>query len=389
MGQAMARRSDELRERVDYARETLVRIPVVTEELREKIKRARALDAWRRGCTPLGDRLDERCRPAVQPGTFTLVAADGSQVYPDRHGIAAYFLLNTGTIVLRVGSGEAPSVESAPEIFYADEDLYDADGQMRTPDYVDAQRGRREIAALAELAEAERAALGGDLSIPIVCLTDGPLLPWQKQDAAHGESFNEEIDFFARQMRRLRAARAIPVGYVDRPSSAYILRILELVDLPLAKITRESLRRGRFLLLSDRFLFDDLQPNERGALFTPNSETNDRYEDASGGDRIVFTYANMSRLEGTKSSAIARIELPKWVVDDPGLLDTAQAAIFANCEPTSYPYVLARAHELAVVGGAEKEGLENMLFQAMLRNGQMPEISFKAANKLLTGGGRR
>ncbi len=29
-----------------------------------------------------------------------------------------------------------------------------------------------------------------------------------------------------------------------------------------------------------------------------------------------------------------------------------------------------------------------MLFQAMLRNGLMPEISFKAANKLLTGGGR-
>ena len=30
-----------------------------------------------------------------------------------------------------------------------------------------------------------------------------------------------------------------------------------------------------------------------------------------------------------------------------------------------------------------------MLFQVMLRNGLMPEISFKATNKLLTGGGRR
>ena len=66
-------------------------------------------------------------------------------------------------------------------------------------------------------------------------------------------------------------------------------------------------------------------------------------------------------------------------------MDLAQAAIYANCEPTSYPYVLACAHELAVVGGAEKEGLEQMLFQAMLRSGLMPEISFKAANKLLTG----
>ena len=389
MGQALAQRSAELREQVDRAQETLVRTPVVTDELRAKIKRAREIDAWRRGCIPLGNRLDERCRPVVQLKAFTLIAADGSQVYPDRHGIAAYFLLNTGTIVLRAGSGEAPSVESAPEIFYADADLYTADGQMRTPEYINAQRSRREIAALAELAEAERTRLGGDLSIPIVCLTDGPLLPWQGQDAAHDGTLSEEIDFFARQMQRLRAARAIPVGYVDRPNSAYVLRILELVDLPLEKITRESLRRGPFLRLSDRFLFNDLRPNERGALFTPNSETNDRYEQASGGDRIVFTYANMSRLEEAKNSAVARIELPKWAVDDPALLDTAQAAIFTNCEPTSYPYVLARAHELAVVGGAEKEGLEQMLFQAMLRNGQMPEISFKAANKLLTGGGRR
>ena len=80
---------------------------------------------------------------------------------------------------------------------------------------------------------------------------------------------------------------------------------------------------------------------------------------------------------------------PGWIASDPAKLDLAQAAIYTNCEPTSYPYVLARAHELAVVGGAEKEGLEQMLFQTMLRNGLMPEISFKATNKLLTGGGRR
>lgn len=69
-------------------------------------------------------------------------------------------------------------------------------------------------------------------------------------------------------------------------------------------------------------------------------------------------------------------------------MDIAQAAIYVNCEPTSYPYVLARAHELAVVGQAEKGDLEQMLFQTLLRNGLMPEVSFKAANKLLTGGGR-
>ncbi len=389
MGQAMAQRSGEQRGRVTRAKDTLARTPVVTDDLRAKIRRAREIDQWRRGALPLGDRLDDRHQVTDRVPQAILIAADGSQIYPDRHGIATYYLLNTGTIVLRAGSGQAPSVDSVPEIFYDNEDLYDAGGQIHPPEYINAQRSRREIQALADLAEAERAALGGDLSVPIICLTDGPLLPWQRQDAEYEEAISEELDFFVQQIRRLRKARAIPVGYVDRPGSAYVLRILELVDLPIEEITRETLRRGRFLLLADRFLFDDLRPNERGGLFTPNSETNDRYEQGSGGDRIVFTYVNVSRREGVKNSAVVRIEIPKWVAEDMALLDTAQAAIYANCEPVSYPYVLARAHELAVVGQAERSDLETMLFQSLLRNDLMPETSLKAANKMLTGGGRR
>ena len=122
-------------------------------------------------------------------------------------------------------------------------------------------------------------------------------------------------------------------------------------------------------------------------MFEPYSDANDRYRVRSG-DRIAFAYANFARKPGRAYAAIARIEVPGWIASDSAKLDLAQAAIYTNCEPTSYPYVLPRAHELAVVGGAEKEGLEQMLFQTMLRSGLMPEISFKAANKLLTGGRR-
>jgi hypothetical protein len=384
MGQAMAQRSGQQREKIANAKDTLARTPVVTDELRAKIKRAREIDQWRRGALPLDDRLDARCQVTARLPQAILVAADGSQVYPDRHGIATYYLLNTATIVLRAGSGQAPSVNSVPEVFYDDDDLYDSAGQIHPPEYINAQRSRREIQALADRAEAERAALGGDLSVPIICLTDGPLLPWQKSDSEHEETINEEVEFFVQQIRRLRNARAIPVGYVDRPGSAYVLRILELVDQPIEEITRATLRRGRFVLLTDRFLFDDLQPNERCALFTPNSETNDRYEQASGGDRIVFTYANFARREGVQNSVVARLEIPKWVADDPALLDAAQAAIYENCVPRPYPYVLARAHELAVVSVAERTGFEMMLEQVMLRNGLLPTMSEKAGLKGLT-----
>ena len=389
MGRALAGRRDGIAESALKARSLLVGQPEVSDELKRKIKAAREIDEWRRGAIPLGQRLDERHLPQAAPTVYVLIAADGSQIYPDRHGIAAYYLLNTGTIVLRAGSGEAPAVNSSPEIFFEDADLYDDEGQIRTAEFVGAQRNRREFQALADLAEAERMALGGDLSVPIVCMVDGPLLPWMRPDPQHTEAINEEIEFFAGQMARLRRAGAIPVGYVDRPSSAYVLRILELIDLPIEKITRETLRQGQFRKLADRQLFADLAPNERTGLFEPNSEANDRYRARSDGDRIAFAYVNMSRPARGKDSAIARIEVPGWVASDPARLDLAQAAIHANCEPTSYPYVLARAHELAVVGQAEKGDLEQMLFQTLLRNGLMPEVSFKAANKLLTGGGRR
>ena len=84
----------------------------------------------------------------------------------------------------------------------------------------------------------------------------------------------------------------MPVGYIDRPSSAYILRILELIGLPIEQINRESLRKGDFLYLTDQSLFADLGPNERTGLFVPASEVSEHYPRA--GHRIVFFYLNVA-----------------------------------------------------------------------------------------------
>jgi hypothetical protein len=385
MGQTLAQRRDDAVKRGAEAREWLTTKPEVTDELNRKIERAREIDEWRRGAKPLGNRLDERHCVTRDVPEVIIIAADGSQIFPDRHAVTTYFLVNTGTIVLRKGSGLAPATESAPEIFFSDEDVYDDEGQMVSNEEVSLLRGRREIEALARLAEQERAALGGDLSTPIVALVDGPLLPWLRPDPQRSDKINDEIDFVVQQLERLRKVQAIPVGYVDRPGSAFVLRILELLSLPLENITRESLRMGRFVGLTDRVLFGDLRPNERTGLFTPYSNANDRYARRSGGDRVAFAYLNVAHPSRGETSAVARVEVPGWVAGREDWLDIAQAAIYANCEPTGYPYVLARAHELAVVTQGEKAELDRLLQQVMLRNGMMPEISVKASNKLLTG----
>ena len=47
-----------------------------------------------------------------------------------------------------------------------------------------------------------------------------------------------------------------------------------------------------------------------------------------------------------------------------------------------YPYVLTRADELAVILGEEREALETMIVQAMVRHGlPLPELSRKAQQK--------
>jgi hypothetical protein len=387
MGRTMVERQTRCAALIARARATLAEHGAVTQELRDKVARARNSDQSWRGAEPYSERMDERCLPKVDPCTVTLIAVDGSQVYPDRHGIATYYLLNTGSIVLRQGSGQAPVVEAVPVLFFEDNDLYDEAGHLRDLDHINRLRDHQEIERLADLAQAERSALGGDLARSIVVLSDGPLLPWIPQRSPN-DNLGTEVTYLVGQLDRMRKAHALPVGYVDRPNSAYVLRTLELADLALAEIDREAVRKGCYRLLADRLLFADLEPNQRSALFASTSEINRRY--AEKGHRIIFFYVNVARHPGAQNAVIARVELPEWVAGDPATLDLVHQAIYGECALTSYPYVLARAHELAVVGTAERANLESMLEQTMLRCGLHPATSIKAREKhLLSGKARR
>ena len=54
-----------------------------------------------------------------------------------------------------------------------------------------------------------------------------------------------------------------------------------------------------------------------------------------------------------------------------------------------YPYVLARAHELALISTDERRDLEEMVTAALRRQGLDPRPSEKAWQKELTGGAKR
>jgi hypothetical protein len=106
-----------------------------------------------------------------------------------------------------------------------------------------------------------------------------------------------------------------------------------------------------------------------------------------GEHRIGFFYLNVGDENQTE---IARVEAPGWVCGNPDLLNRLHGAVMAQCRlVTPYPYVLARAHELAVITTDERRQLESFVEAALLRHGIRGQPSQKAFLKSLTGGAKR
>ena len=80
-----------------------------------------------------------------------------------------------------------------------------------------------------------------------------------------------------------------------------------------------------------------------------------------------------------------RVEIPKWVVDDPHKLDSLHAVLVQQCRVLGakpYPYLLHRSHEVAVVSHDEKRQVEQMLTLELRKNdGEIGELGAKQSAK--------
>src|SRR5262245_20516990 len=119
LGTNAARRLEELGERLPAAETLLRAIGVADAELRRKVELA-IIRRWG-GAIPTDEAVDAVVQLPAHPERLNIIAADGSQIYPDRHEVALYYLINVGSIVFRHGLPEAPRCSSAPEVFYEDE----------------------------------------------------------------------------------------------------------------------------------------------------------------------------------------------------------------------------------------------------------------------------
>lgn len=383
MGQALTEQSLQRRQIVDEAHSLLHQFATDHSPLFARIERAESVFKKQRfdwvGAAPTGEALTQAFPLPAGPNQVTVIAGDGSQILPDRHAITLYYLINVGSLIYRHGSNEKPiAYNPEPLLCYRPEDILDEQGRLISSSEINVKRDLAEMGVLVELAG--RAAPAGE---PLVALVDGQLtlrvidLPFHQQE----ERQNEYIAL----LDHLRDAGAALAGYIDRPRSTFILSLLHLAGLELEAITEENLRQNRFRSLTDLDLFDFLGPGQRSAIFTTKAKGLEKYTYA--GHSIHFFYLNAG--PNPDSPQLARVEIPAWVATDPIALDTLHAAIIRQAALTGgFPYVLARADELAVISPEEREAVEMMLAVEMRRHGLTPSLSSKQSNKNAFRSGR-
>lgn len=314
--------------------------------------------------SPTQERLDATFPVPALPSSATIIAADGSQIYPDPHGWALYFLINTGSLVYRHGSGEAPQAETEPHVGEA----IDQEGNLLAGERISA---RRDVAEMCKLAEKAGEAAGDE---PLVALLDSTLglrvwsatIPQQEQEALQDE--------YDRALDRLRRSGTALAGVVSRSRRAGAVSLLELAQ---KEDPQDSAGRpSPFLGITDQALWGDLQAGERSALMC-----------AGGSPPVYYFYLNTEppdtpRQPGSEAEP-ARIEIPDWVAFSEEKLAWVHTLVYDQCIINGgYPYALSRADELAIILGEEREALEMMILRAASRQGApFLRTSLKEAQK--------
>jgi len=377
LGESVAQRLAKMDQAMPHLLQRLEEASTTDPDLLNQ-KFVRAGENWP-GAIPAEEPIQASYPPPDLPGYFNVISADGSQIHPDRHAAARFYLINIGSIRIRYGSGDVPKTSINSSLFYDDEHLYDDRGSEIGAAIINGLRDVSEMEALAQAAEACS-------DEPTLSLLDNGLLLWLAAQSGERPSRHvmRILQQYIRHLSRLQKTGTAIAGFIDRPRHANVIALLHLESLALDEITEDVLRVGPYKGFSDRSLFGRLlDPGHRSALFIQNSRLNRDFQKL--GHEVNFFYLN----PGGRNQ-VARVEIPHWVAHSPRLLELVHAGIIEQCKLTGgYPYTLVRAHELAVVSAADRQVLETMIHGSLLQHRWIPQHSLKSETKRWTGKRRR
>ena len=375
VGQGAKERRKKKEEAQELAQKLLETFSSELDALRSKVDSAKAADANIRCAVPLDEALASSYHvPDSVPAT--LIAADGSQIVPNRHEALQYYVINVGAIAIQMGSGNTPDVETDTELKVLDEfdDTHFSDSQVAL------MRDVAERKKLLEMAE--------KFSGTIIALTEGQLELWGAVDNENAREFEKNLQDYLNALEAMHKKGIIAGGYVDKPSANWFIKLLEIAATPQEEL--KNVRKTRLLAgATDYWMFSQiLGEHERSAVFALQAKSAETYK---GAISIHFFYLNVG---SAKYPKIARVDVPQWVAANPSMLNALHAALIEQSKimgnKQQFPYILHRAHEIAVVTHREKEEIDQMLSRELLSSGgEIGEKSAKQSAKDLQGRTRR
>lgn len=333
------------------------------ERLEKRAKASKRRVPWL-AALPTSTMAGTRPAPPA-PANFSIAAADGSAIPPDRHSPLRYYVINNGYVVLTYGAHPDAVLDSTGCLYFEDEDLYIEPQGQRIP--VDGARLglKMQVEEIKTLLHA-----AGMASLPAVALRDGSLIMW----TLHGEEKTVQTHFLNEFMGCLDEFQrsSFPVAsYISYPNGLDVVNALrvwlcpaETPDCQHCPLNDELRELCVYLgTARDRHLFAGLlAAGERSDVFESSSAILEAYQ----GHRIRFFYINVG-------GELARLEAPAWVTDDKAMLNLLHAVVMDQCRRSGshlpYPPSLMEAHEQAVITTAERRLVQEIVERAMIERG--------------------
>ncbi len=359
MGKKTPHRVRHLRNLREAALSTLKDVANDLAALRAKVDAAVSLNPYLRCAVPGENALDKIYPCPSMRERITILAADGSQINPDRHSFIDYSLVNVGAIQMQTGSSEPPVAVVRSQLLY--DKTADFPTSPITEGLVALLRDLRERTLLADLV--------ADVELPIVTLTDGPLELWVgREGASEAKAFEKHFKEYLGALRKLQSKGASTAGYIDKPRGDLLIRLLEIAMLPDDELEKAGREHRPLRGVTDADLFTlILAPHQRSVVFAIQSRNAEKYEHELA---LHFFYLNVGHDE--KHPILVRIEIPAWVADSAQMIDDIHAVLIQQCRILGnrrYPYLLHRSHEVAVVSLDEKRQVENMIALELRKRG--------------------
>ncbi|MDX9850023.1 MAG: DNA double-strand break repair nuclease NurA [Anaerolineaceae bacterium] len=341
-----------------------------SEKLLDRIQLALFANPELRCALPTTENLNTPISVNFTDEPLILLAADGSQIIPDQHLAVQFGVINVGLMRMQPGTTPTESIES--DLLFA-QDIFSEQGFLIGEELIALRRDHKERSHLLQAALEEQQT--------VLTLTDGPLELFR--EGRETAEYKNLLGDYLNILTEMAQNAVLTAGYVDKPRSDLLIRTLELTLLPDDQLS-EAGRIRQLPGITDADLYGRvLQPQQRSTLLKLNSSSSKRF---SGALAIHFFYLNIGR---PGRPQIARVEIPAWVLKHPANIDRIHQQLLDQCQimgGKAYPYILHRAHEVAMVSYQERQHLLGLLQQTLLSQGLDPgDKSSKQYHKDLSG----